>query len=90
MIRRKEVTSGGSVADTISVLRDQEMTLSQSAMLLGQRANGSGNTGDLGVTLSQVLTMLTKHGKISEDNVKEVGQFVLNNPMVKKKGEGED
>ena len=39
------------------------------------------------VTLTQVLTVLSSHGKISEDKVKEVQEFVLNNQTVKKKEE---
>ena len=39
------------------------------------------------VTLTQVLTVLSSHGKISADKVKEVQEFVLNNQTVKKEEE---
>ena len=79
------VTSGGSVAETVRVLRDQGMCVSECVVLLDREQGGVENLGMVGVsvtsvmTVSQVLEVLRSHDKISESKVKQVKQFIQNN-----------
>ena len=85
------ITSGGSVADTVQVLRDHGMTVTHCVVLLDREQGGRANLEDLGVTvtsimsISQVVQVLSDNKKISDDMVQSVLTFIANNQTNRQK-----
>ena len=83
------ITSGGSVADTVKVLRDHGMKVSQCVVLLDREQGGRSNLEKLEVavtsilSISQVLKVLFENKRITSDTVSEVKQFIENNQTSK-------
>ena len=85
------ITSGGSVADTVTVLRDHGMTVTHCVVLLDREQGGRANLEDMGVTvtcimtISQVVQVLSDNKRISDDMVHCVQTFIANNQTYRQK-----
>ena len=84
------VTTGGSVADTAKLLREQGMSVTDCVVLLDREQGAVTSLARQGVTVHSVLTVsrvlevLTKHNKISQAKADQVKQFLANNQSTDK------
>ncbi|XP_064634806.1 uridine 5'-monophosphate synthase-like [Lineus longissimus] len=79
------VTSGSSVAETVELLRPAGIVVRDAVVLLNREQGGTAKLKAMGVklhsvcTLSKVLEILEKSGKLDADMVKRVKQFIKDN-----------
>uniref|UniRef100_H2YVA6 Uridine 5'-monophosphate synthase n=1 Tax=Ciona savignyi TaxID=51511 RepID=H2YVA6_CIOSA len=85
------VTSGSSVQETVELLNEHGLTVTDAVVLLNREQGGQSNLKHRGVnlisvlTLTQVVDTLSQHGKIEKsDTTKRVKQFSLTSRPMRK------
>ncbi len=85
------VTSGSSVLETANSLRSQGAVVTDAIVLLDRQQGGTEMLKDHGIRLKSVcnvtelMGVLARHGKIDQDTVDRVTEFVRNNQTYPKK-----
>ncbi|MCO5567188.1 hypothetical protein L7F22_020876 [Adiantum nelumboides] len=79
------VTSGASVLETVAPLKEVGLKVSDAVVLLDRQQGGMSNLAQNGVQLhaalniKEMVEVLVKHGKLSEDVASSVQQFIAAN-----------
>lgn len=79
------VTSGASVLETVSPLTDVGLKVSDAVVLIDRQQGGALNLAQKGIklhaalNLTQMVEVLVKHGKLTEDVSLSVRQFIAEN-----------
>lgn len=83
------VTSGMSVFETVQPLNDVELKVSDIVVLVDREQGGRTNLNSNGLnlhsvlTISQGLSVLLKHGRVTIEMANKVKEFIANNQVVK-------
>uniref|UniRef100_H2YVA4 Uridine 5'-monophosphate synthase n=1 Tax=Ciona savignyi TaxID=51511 RepID=H2YVA4_CIOSA len=84
------VTSGSSVQETVELLNEHGLTVTDAVVLLNREQGGQSNLKHRGVnlisvlTLTQVVDTLSQHGKIEKSDVNKVKEFIAANDLSNK------
>jgi len=87
------VTSGMSVLETLDALNAVKLVCTDVVVLIDREQGGKENLKSHGLnlysalTISEILSILSKHGKLTDEVVKSVHDFIAANKVVKPKVE---